>query len=336
MRDVLSIALRKMERLRWWNFLKFNLLKPLFIKFAGWDENKGFYVLDEDWNYLIILDACRYDVFAREIVNWDIDGELKRRISRGSNTPEFLLENFVYRVLPFSIDTIMSDDPIYDDIIYITANPYVSYYVSGMFFKIVPVWLHGWNDQFKTVLPETVYEYTLRYVRKYGDRKRYIIHFMQPHEPYVPLLKEFKGLPITGFSCAVKEVLMKRVNQIPDRCLLDLVQEGKFSKDVAFKGYVENLRFAIPYVEKLCKLLNGKIVVTSDHGEAFGEYIHPIVPYKVWGHPKGYRTKELIEVPWFVVNGRDKLDMRAVERELIRIKARKLTPTKNRGNTDDN
>ncbi len=321
MKETISIALRRLERFRWWNFIKDNALKPAFIKFAGWNENKGFYVLDEYWNYLIILDACRYDVFANEIKSWNISGRLEKRISRGSNTPEFLLENF--------------GNGYYGDIIYVTANPFVSYYLKGKFYKIIPVWKFGWDESLKTVLPSTVYEATLKLLREYGNKKRMIIHFMQPHEPYIPLVLRFRGLPITGFENLLKEVTTNRVGQIPDRCVLDLVQEGKFDKDLAFKGYVENLRIAMPYVVRLCKILCGKIVVTADHGEAFGEYIHPIVPYKVWGHPKGYRMKELIEVPWFVVNGKDRLDMKAVERELIRIKARKFIPIKNRVSADD-
>src|SRR6056297_529711 len=51
----------------------------------------GTRVMDEDWDNLIILDACRYDMFAEQV---DLDGELESRISLGSTSEEFLEQNF--------------------------------------------------------------------------------------------------------------------------------------------------------------------------------------------------------------------------------------------------
>ena len=47
--------------------------------------------MKEDWDNLIVLDACRYDMF-KEINT--IKGNLERGISRGSATSQFLIENF--------------------------------------------------------------------------------------------------------------------------------------------------------------------------------------------------------------------------------------------------
>ena len=69
---------------------------------------------------LIILDACRYDLFEAEIKNFNIKGKLEYRISRGSNTGYFLRENFEHKDL----------QPILKEIIYITANPLVNVYLS--------------------------------------------------------------------------------------------------------------------------------------------------------------------------------------------------------------
>ena len=68
------------------------------------------FILDEDWDNLIILDACRYDFFKEEIEKRQIDGYLKKVISRGSHTLNFLKENFT--------------EDYYNDIVYITANPH--------------------------------------------------------------------------------------------------------------------------------------------------------------------------------------------------------------------
>ena len=85
-------------------------------------ENKGFYVLNEDWDNLIILDACRFDFFKTIIKKSSIEGKLESRISRGAHTTSFLIQNFRGKKC--------------DDIIYITANPYVDKLFKGKFYKI--------------------------------------------------------------------------------------------------------------------------------------------------------------------------------------------------------
>ena len=47
----------------------------------------------------------------------------------------------------------------------------------------------------------------------------------------------------------------------------------------------------------LIESLDGKTVVTSDHGNLFGRRLWPI-PLQKYGHPPGLRFPELIEVPW--------------------------------------
>src|SRR5208282_1385184 len=73
---------------------------------------EGVYVYDESWDNLIILDACRYDTF-RELNQ--IRGLLEYRISRGSSSEEFLLENFTKHPTTEN----------FSDLVYVAANPYV-------------------------------------------------------------------------------------------------------------------------------------------------------------------------------------------------------------------
>ena len=54
-------------------------------------NSDGINIFHEDWDNLIILDACRYDYFKQ--LN-DMDGELEYRISRGSQSREFMRGNF--------------------------------------------------------------------------------------------------------------------------------------------------------------------------------------------------------------------------------------------------
>lgn len=60
----------------------------------------GLSVVDEDWDNLIILDACRYDVFRNHV---DLPGKTKQKVSKGSATSEFIVENFKNRDLSDTI-----------------------------------------------------------------------------------------------------------------------------------------------------------------------------------------------------------------------------------------
>ena len=51
----------------------------------------GIDVMDQDWDNLIILDACRYDYFKKQI---EIEGELEPVTSKGAHSSEFIQKNF--------------------------------------------------------------------------------------------------------------------------------------------------------------------------------------------------------------------------------------------------
>jgi len=55
----------------------------------------------------------------------------------------------------------------------------------------------------------------------------------------------------------------------------------------------------LPHVERLLGSLQGKTVVTSDHGNMIGESSHP-VSITEYGHPGETYTPELVTVPWVV------------------------------------
>ncbi|NJE62097.1 LTA synthase family protein [Thermococcus sp. 21S7] len=262
----------------WWKDVMIDHISKIV-----YPTNNGFYVLSEDWDYLIILDACRFDIFSTVIKQSKLYhlGKLEYRISRGSMTAEFLIENFSREK--------------FEDIIYITANPFVDMLLKGRFYKIVSVWKDGWNEELKTVHPRDVYTYAIRTIEKYPT-KRFIIHFMQPHFPYLT----FRPQEDTGFS-QHREAALNGKETWEDQTIWNLVQEGRVPLERVIKAYTENLRIALEYVEKLVTYLDGKIVITSDHGEAFGEPFHKLIPLKIYGHPRGTRIEPLVKVPWFII-----------------------------------
>jgi len=275
-----------------------------------------------NWDYLIILDACRYDFF-KKIYKKYFSGNLKKRLSIASETREWLIKNFKDR---------------YDDIVYVSANPYVNsknvkinvFKATEHFHKVIDVWEWGWNDQLNTVHPEKVNEATLQTLKLYPD-KRMIIHYMQPHAPYISLNKDMdkekeknSNINKPSLSSSFMNILWGTLKRIMGDNIKTVIIKNKvirphiifgrrymwkhrdwwskfalFPDDVAFwssdqglvKAYEENLTIVMKYVAKLVKHLHGVVVITSDHGELLGERGE-------YSHDPGKRSPELIEIPW--------------------------------------
>lgn len=278
-------------------------------------RNLGTYLLGESWDNIIILDACRYDVFKEKFKETRMRGRLDSKTTRGTETKTFLLENF--------------GNGRHDDIVCITANPYVDRLLKDRFHRIIPVWKHGWSNEHQTVLPETTYAYALAAIRRYPG-KRLIIHFMQPHYPYI-------GFTLPG---ALRNVDPKTVRRPRPRIRHKDTLLSVHSSDIyavvdratLFRAYKRNLEMALSYVKDLVEILPGKTVVTSDHGEAFGEYIHPLIPIRFYGHARGYRLPVLTKLPWLVIDAKEKADMPRrttslggdIEKRIIRAKIQEM------------
>ena len=287
--------------------LKEYILKGLLA--MALKKNPGQPVLSEEWNHLIILDDCRFDVFKEEFEKRDLPGRLTWRFSLGSWTGEFLAKNF--------------PGEKYEDIIFITANPFVDKYLTGKFYRIISVWKTRWNEEYQTVPPREVYKATVKAAKGYPDKKL-VVHFLQPHHPYFALKFQDKTMRIIKDSIKEGDFRMDDVVNEPLNELYLSPIYGKFHLRKLIWAYRENLNIVIPYVEMLLHRLRGKSVVTADHGELFGERVIRLLPIKVYGHGIG-RNPNLIKVPWWVINDEDREQLRPVKeikKEITEIERR--------------
>ena len=236
-------------------------------------ESRSTDVFAEEWDNLIILDACRFDAFKRY---HDLPGTLQHRYSPGAMTREFLEANFAGRQL--------------HDTVYVTANPMFYRHrdrLGTSFHATIDVWQDdGWDSEHRTVLPETMTRYATEAAERFRD-KRIIVHYIQPHFPFVGAetrLDKRLPDPAAGETSFWDDITFSRAD-ISDRLIR--------------RSYVENLQVALPHVRELMEALSGLTVVTSDHGNMLGERSFPI-PIKEYGHPPGIYSEELTKVPWLV------------------------------------
>ena len=248
---------------------------------------------DADWDNLLILDACRYDIF--DDVH-DLNGELKLRYSKGPQSPVFLEENFGERD--------------FHDIVYVTANPYQKKKLNDdQFHRVYHVWKSGWDDELKTVHPEVMNEVSQEAYEKYPN-KRIIVHYMQPHMPFIgPWAREHIGIE-SGNEHERDRTLYGDFDEKLDNPYRKL-RRGDIDKEDVLKGYIENLEVVLEFAGQLIEEFEGKSVVTSDHGEMFGERAWPY-PWKLYQHDPPYMAEKLLQVPWLTtMNG----ERRTIESE---------------------
>jgi len=282
-------------------------------------DNQQF--LESEWDYCLVLDACRYDVFA-EVYDEYLDGTLEKRESIGSSTPEWAYRTF-------------TED---HDIAYFSGNPFINslgiplnelkwgascdyeWTATEHISDIIDVWKEGWDDDLGTVPPESLAESLEEHSDIDERTDRTVLHYMQPHAPYLSRGKGRKLKQIQkgirnqedaeevandGTLSSLSDKLRPKVEEKLDGSELaqkaglwleldptDVLKNG--TRGAALALYEENLRIALEEVAEVVDELDGDVVVTADHGEAFGEE-------GVWEHHIETYIPPLMEVPWLEV-----------------------------------
>jgi len=223
------------------------------------------------WDHLIILDACRYDYFAKL---WKLRYYNVQKVkSPASWTLEWLSKVFNRK---------------FPNVAVFTATPYINnskheiclhgicWKARDKFRKIIEVWKIAWDNELMTVPPWNLYnivKLSIQLDKRTSTKHRNVIWFLQPHYPY--LSQEFVGLlkrisskySSSSFVEGSLDILMRHITGIIINNNLELIR----------KMYEETLKITLDYIYKLIKILDGRVLITSDHGELLGENIFYIV-----------------------------------------------------------
>lgn len=276
--------------------------------------------LESDWDYCLVLDSCRYDVF-EDVYDEYLTGSLEKRESVGSSTPEW-----AYRTFTDS-----------HDIAYFSGNPFINslgiplselkwgascdydWTATEHISDVHDIWKEEWDDDLGTVPPEGLTAAFDRHREATEDAERTVLHYMQPHAPYLSRgqggklgqIKEGINRQAESDEEGVIESIGNTVRPKLEKALegsgfaqkaglwleldpVELVRGG--TRSTAMEYHERNLRIALEEIVDLIDRLDGDVVVTADHGEAFGEQ-------GVWEHHIETHIPPLIEVPWLEVDG---------------------------------
>lgn len=227
-----------------------------------------------DWDVLVVLDACRYDIL-QQVTHWPVE----RCRSPGSATGHWLEECKRSGVLEGSYIA--------------TGNVnYANWDVGAT--EVEHVWKDHWNNRLGNVLPGPVLDAANDFLE--DSNRPAVAHILPPHAPYVAAVGD-TWIP------AFPDVDIWRRN--PSR-----KDEDKLSPQVAMaSGYVDMDRAIAGYCASVEATWNAilptisewiksdlTVVVTADHGEAFGRWRD----WKLYGHPDHVHVRPLVEVPWVV------------------------------------
>lgn len=247
-------------------------------------------IFQDDWDVLLILDACRPDALEEVAEDYSfLPNSIPTKISVGGNSPRWMqktfrteykekISNSVYisgnphteRLLGTETDGLYSD--LADEIDWLAV---LSDHIS--------VWKEQWDHDNGTVLARSVTDRVVDYKRQYRD-ERIIAHYMQPHFPSVPSDLD-SGLDIENDATW-------------DRNIWQELGEGELEVETAWNAYIENLRYVLDDIVLLLENLDSeRVVITADHGNAFGEKGE-------WGHGQS-STASVRRVPWVEVSATD-------------------------------
>lgn len=244
----------------------------------------GTHVYDEDWDLLVILDACRVDVLEDVADEYDFFETVDSRWSVGSHSHEWLTQTFSedYRDVISNTAYVSGNGHTHETFVTKDYPPDETVPFCRPNWRTVDIETFGqldmlWETAHEDgigVPPRAITDRSVELARE-GDYNRLIAHYMQPHIPYI--------------AGALAE----------DRTTTDveakgwkLLESGDADHDEVWQLYKENLRLVLDEIELLLQNIDAEnVVLTADHGNAFGEY-------KIHGHPEGVLLSCVKQVPW--------------------------------------
>jgi len=240
---------------------------------------------------IFVLDALRFD-YAKAVLPQYLSGDLECVWSAGHDTFEYGRRCW--------------GDRVYDDVTYVSGAVPMNSQADGEVFDIdhfnelyggwkpgetlpglVDAWRDCWDPGIGTVPPEAL----TNYAREYTEASRLVVHYFQPHAPYV-------GQASLLGHTDTRDAEPNQGAPV-DEPVWDRVKTGATSPQELRTAYLANIhrvcRAAAPLIEELAA--DRPVVAMADHGELLAEYgVRSLV-----SHPR-HPFPEIRRVPWLRVD----------------------------------
>jgi hypothetical protein len=248
-----------------------------------------------EWDVLVVLDATRVDLM-REVAPQYGLGPVETTWSNASCSIDWIRDTFnrypghttsagYITGNPFA-DTDSPDEPSAD-------------LRDGNLAYFAPLYETCWQEinggPVETIPPEPLTDQTIAVWRDRNihDIDRLVVHYMQPHQP-------FRSRPDwEGVSQNMKNLAESRTRVDLNENIWHRLKRGELEHGEVWNAYHDNLRWALDDItDRLLSNLDARVAITSDHGNALGEWGE-------WAHPPGALSPPVWRVPWVEVEAKD-------------------------------
>ena len=236
----------------------------------------GVPIYEKEWNLLIVLDACRVDLIKEVSPEFEYIDEVGSIRSVDTMTREWMKKNFRKKY-----STEMSQTT------FLCGNPHSERLLDNGDFQLLDeTWRHGWNDDLGTLPPRPLTDRAIDVARSMSPQQM-IVHYMQPHYPFITRPDLDNGIDIGRFG------------ELPWDNVWERLRKGELDKNEVWEGYKQNLRYVLDDINLLLDNIDmERVIITSDHGNAIGEQ-------GIYGHPIHMPIDELQVVPWIKTTATD-------------------------------
>lgn len=257
-------------------------------------------IFNENWDVCIILDTCRPDALNSLTGEYEfLPDEILTVTSTGGSTLEWICNTFIKEHIDEISNTVYVSGNVWPDRIlggnwrpedHLGASwaPTSWDVVTDLdLYEIRNVWKFSDSDYSTGDAPHVPSPQVTDHAIDIGrslNPKKLIVHYLQPHSPYI--------------SNAIQE---KRDLTDLERDPFHYLQQGG-DREQVWEYYLDDLRMALDSVEVLLENLDAEdVVITADHGEAFGELL-------MHGHRSGSLNPAIRRVPWISTTAVDSSD----------------------------
>lgn len=242
-------------------------------------DRESEYVLDKEWDVLLILDGCRVDVLEEVADEYEFLPEppFDTIWSAESYSEGWLKANFTGEQADLHSERMQN-------LTHITGNPFTEMFDGDEFAELDEVWEYGWDAEQGYMPPDGLTKNAIESYRDNPDGEM-LVHYMQPHAPFVGESSTKYTLTLDKFNNTEK--------MLESRTPWDLYRDSVISREQLWNAYLDTLRLGLNSVEYLLSEIDDEktVILSADHGNAMGEW-------GVYGHPPSVPVPSVREVPW--------------------------------------
>lgn len=230
-------------------------------------------VWNREWDVLVVLDACRLDWMQAVVDEYEFLDTPDSLWSVGGHSTEWLEKTF-------------SEGPESEirNTAYVSANHFANDVAGEPFAHFENVNELAYDGDFPAAPAHVVTDRAVSVGRE-QEWDRLIVHYMQPHKPFMRRVGERDEVRLVEWSTGT-----------------DLYHEyfdGRRSLEELHTGYLENLRYVLDEVAILLENVSADTVaISADHGHNLGERF-------LWDHRQRVQHPLTRKVPWIETEAKD-------------------------------